>query len=197
MEKPFAPSCERNRGPILNVLTRFLNDRKRVLEVGSGTGQHAVHFAPQFPNLTWVTSDVVDNHPGIETWLKEANLKNIEGPIPFKLGEDSFPTSDVDAIFTANTFHIMAWEDVEELISLSGANLKPKSLFIVYGPFKYNNEFTSDSNLEFHMSLMDRNPKMGIRDFHKVNEQFEKRGFRFLEDIPMPANNQTLVFEKK
>ncbi|MBK24813.1 MAG: methylase [Halobacteriovorax sp.] len=196
MEKPFAPSCERNAGPIHNVLSKHLKDRKRLLEVGSGTGQHAVHFAPKFPHLTWITSDQPQYHQGIKMWLEEAKLPNIEGPLSFKLGEDSFPASNIDVLYTANTFHIMPFDMVKELISLAGANLIPGSLFIVYGPFSYNGEFTSKSNEEFHLNLGQMAPHQGIRDFKDVHEQFEKRGFKLLDDIVMPANNQTLIYKK-
>lgn len=196
IEKPYAPSCERNGGPILNVLSKYLKDRKKVLEVGSGTGQHAIYFAPKFPNLTWVTSDVPENHQGIELWLNEAKVQNIEGPLDFNLGQDSFPASGVDTVFTANTFHIMPWEMVEELISLASANLKKDSLFIVYGPFCYNGVFTAKSNEHFDLILRQKAQHRGIREFNNVHERFLNGGFELLEDILMPANNQTLVYKK-
>ena len=196
MEKPFAPSCERNAGPINNVLSKYLKDRKKLLEVGSGTGQHAVHFAPKFPHLTWVCSDQPMYHEGIKAWLSEANHPNIDGPYSFKLGEDSFPASGIDTVFTANTFHIMPWEMVCELISLSAANLEADSLFLVYGPFKYEGEFTSKSNEDFDLMLRQKASHQGIRDFEKVHDQFTKRGFTLVDDIIMPSNNQTLIFKK-
>ncbi len=196
MKKPFAPSCERNSGPIHNVLSNYLGDKKRLLEVGSGTGQHAVYFASKFPHLTWITTDQPTYHQGIKMWLEEAKLPNLEGPLSFKLGEDSFPANNIDVVYTANTFHIMPWEMVEELISLAGANLLEGSLFIVYGPFTYNGEYTSKSNEEFHLNLRQMAPHQGIRDFKNVHEQFEKRGFKFQGDIAMPANNQILIYKK-
>ena len=195
-QKPFSPSCERNRGPILNILSAYLPDHKRLLEVGSGTGQHAVYFAPKFSNLTWITTDRIENHEGIKAWLEEEACPNIEGPLSFNLGEDSFPAANIDVVFTANTFHIMPWEMVQELISLSGANLEKGSVFIVYGPFTYDGEFTSPSNKEFHQILRQRASHQGIRDFKNVNEMFVKAGFKLQEDFSMPANNQTLVFKK-
>lgn len=195
-EKPFAPSCERNRGPILNILNSCLKGHKRLLEVGSGTGQHAVYFAPKFEGLTWITSDRAENHQGIKAWLDEAKLPNIEGPLSFNLGEDSFPAANIDAVYTANTFHIMPFEMVSELISLSGANLEKDSVFIVYGPFTYEGKFTSTSNEEFDQILRQRASHQGIREFNEIKQMFEKAGFDFKEDIAMPANNQTLIFKK-
>jgi cyclopropane fatty-acyl-phospholipid synthase-like methyltransferase len=196
LQKPFSPSCERNRGPILNILSAYLPEHKRLLEVGSGTGQHAVYFAPKFDDLTWITTDRDENHAGIKAWLDEEKASNIEGPLSFNLGADSFPATNIDVVYTANTFHIMPWEIVQELISISGANLEKGSLFIVYGPFIYDGRFTSPSNEEFHQILRQRASHQGIREFKNVNKMFEKAGFKLMEDFSMPANNQTLVFKK-
>lgn len=198
MSKPFSPACERNRIPILKVMQEIVTSNdQRLLEVGSGTGQHAVYLAPHFPHMIWVTSDVKENHYGIQLWLEESGAPNIIGPGEFQVGEDSFPNGNFDIVFTANTFHIMHWYQCEELMDMLGKNLSAGAKVLIYGPFKYNGKFTSPSNEEFDASLKQRDPLMGIRDFEEVVRYMEKRAFALLKDNEMPANNRLLVFEKK
>ncbi|MGH8128807.1 MAG: DUF938 domain-containing protein, partial [Gammaproteobacteria bacterium] len=141
-------ACERNREPILAVLREHFSDRSRVLEIGSGTGQHAVHFAQAMPHLMWQTSDRTENLPGIRLWLKEAALSNTPAPLAFDVNED-WPTSEYDALFSANTLHIMSWTEVERLFNGIDALLADDATVIVYGPFNYKGEFTSASNAAF------------------------------------------------
>lgn len=198
MTKPFSPACERNRIPILKVMQDLITSSdSRLLEIGSGTGQHAVYLAPHFPHMIWVTSDVKENHYGIQLWLAESGAPNIIGPGVFKVGEDQFPNGHFDVVFTANTFHIMPWFLCEELMDQLGKNLDAGAKVLIYGPFNYNGKFTSDSNREFDESLRQRDPLMGIRDFEEVVRYMEKRAFGLLKDNEMPANNRLLVFEKK
>jgi len=170
---------------------------QRLLEVGSGTGQHAVYLAPHFPHMIWVTSDVKENHEGIKMWLAESGAPNIIGPGEFQIGEDKFPNGNFDVVFTANTFHIMHWYQCEELMDMLGKNLNAGAKVLIYGPFNYDGKFTSESNREFDESLQKRDPLMGIRDFEEVVRYMEKRAFALLKDNEMPANNRLLVFEKK
>lgn len=196
--KPFSQACERNRIPILKVMQGLITSHdQRLLEVGSGTGQHAVYLAPHFPHMIWVTSDVKENHEGIKMWLAESGAPNIIGPGEFQVGEDKFPNGNFDVVFTANTFHIMTWYQCEELMDMLGKNLVAGAKVLIYGPFNYNGKFTSPSNEEFDESLRKRDPLMGIRDFEEVVRYMEKRAFALLKDNEMPANNRLLVFEKK
>jgi SAM-dependent methyltransferase len=197
MDKPFSQACERNRIPILKVLKDVVEPTDtRLLEVGSGTGQHAVYFAPHFPHLIWVTSDQRENLPGIRSWLDESGAPNLIGPGIFKVGVDAFPNGVFDVVFTANTFHIMSWDECKILMRDLGKHLRPGARFLVYGPFNYRGAFTSDSNRDFDRSLRERGAHQGIRDFEAVCEYLAENGLALLRDYEMPANNQLLVFRK-
>ncbi len=195
-EKPYSPACDRNKEPILELLKSYIKSG-RLLEIGTGTGQHAVYFAKNLTNIEWQTSDVQENHAGIQMWLDEAQLSNVKNPISFQIGRDTFPKGEYDFVYTANTLHIMSWDEVQSLITLLGENSKVNSKVFFYGPFKYNGEYTSKSNLEFDLNLQESNPKKGIRDFEKVQNLMQEAGFDLLKDHEMPANNRMLVFEKK
>mgnify|MGYP006188867049 CR=1 FL=1 len=197
MEKPFSAACERNRIHILKAMKEVVGPHaRRLLEIGSGTGQHAVYLAPHFSHMIWVTSDVKENLGGISMWLDESGAPNIIGPGKFKVGEDDFPNGDFDVVFTANTFHIMGWHECLTLMDLLGANLREDAMVLIYGPFNYNNQFTSPSNAEFDQSLKSRHPQMGIRDFEDVVKNMELNSFVLSKDFEMPANNRLLVFRK-
>lgn len=195
MEKPFAPSCERNQGPILDVLQRHFGATCRVLEVGSGTGQHAVHFAAAMPWLSWQCSDRADNLPGIAQWLDDAALPNTPPAIELDV-DGPWPDAAFDAVFTANSLHIMGWPQVEAFFAGTGALLEPGGLLVVYGPFNYGGEFTSDSNRAFEQWLKDRDPVSGIRDFDAVDALAHAIGLALVEDNAMPANNRCLVWRR-
>jgi len=205
-EKPFSPSCERNRDPILSVLREHFADRKRVLEIGSGTGQHAVCFAEALPWLAWQSSDREENLPGIQMWLDEAALPNTPAPLVFDVATQQPPRSRerdativprFDAIFSANTLHIMSWEEVEKLFAALSALTTAEAKLVIYGPFNYAGRYTSASNAEFDQSLKRRVPHMGIRDFQDVNRLAQSAGFALLEDVAMPANNRCLVWRRE
>ena len=196
MEKPCSPSCERNREPILAVLRERFARCKRVLEIGSGTGQHAVYFAAALPKLRWQTSDVAENLPGIRMWLKEAALPNTPAPLVFDVG-DTPPTGDYDAVFSANTLHIMSWKEVERLFAALPGLTRAGALLVVYGPFNYEGQFTSPSNAQFDEALRSGNPKRGIRDFEEVDALAAAAGFVLEEDRAMPANNRCIVWKRK
>jgi SAM-dependent methyltransferase len=197
MEKPFSEASERNRIPILKVMKEVITSQDRkLLEVGSGTGQHAVYLAPHFPHMIWVTSDLKENHPGINMWLDESGAPNIIGPGIFKVGENEFPNGEFDVVFTSNTFHIMHWSECVLLMEMLGKNLHEGSKFLVYGPFNYNKKFTSPSNEEFDKSLKAKDPMMGIRNVEDVIQGMMKNGFTLSKDHEMPANNRLLVFQK-
>jgi cyclopropane fatty-acyl-phospholipid synthase-like methyltransferase len=194
-DKPFAPSCERNQGPILDVLQRHLAGTRRVLEVGSGTGQHAVHFAAAMPWLVWQSSDRADYLPGIAAWRDDAALPNT--PPALELDVDGpWPDARFDAVFTANSLHIMGWPQVEAFFAGIDKVLEKNGLLIVYGPFNYGGEFTSDSNRAFEQWLKDRDPASGIRDFEAVDALARAIGLALAEDNAMPANNRCLVWQR-
>jgi len=205
-EKPNSPSCERNREPILSVLRVHFADRRHVLEIGSGTGQHAVYFAEALPWLLWQTSDREENLPGIQMWLHEAALPNTPAPLVFDVATQQAPTSREgdapidalrhDAIFSANTLHIMSWAEVVKLFDVLPSLTTADAKLVVYGPFNYGGEFTSASNAAFDRSLKQRVPHMGIRDFEEVNRLAQSTGFVLLDDVAMPANNRCLVWRR-
>ena len=195
-EKPFSQACENNKQPILDVLMRIFSDSTRVLEIGSGTGQHAAYFAPRLPHVQWMTSDLAENHLGIRMWVEEFPSPNLLLPIALDVHEPSWAFVAVDAVFSANTAHIMHWPDVEAMFGGVAQLLEPGGMFAVYGPFNYAGKFTSDSNARFDASLRARDPGMGIRDFEAVDALAVAAGLVLLEDNPMPANNRTLLWRK-
>lgn len=194
MEKPYAPSCEKNREPILEVLRQHFADRQHVLEIGSGTGQHAIFFAERLPHLRWQTSDRAENLPGIRAWLDEAGLPNTPPPLQFDV-QETWPALRFDAIFSANTLHIMPWTAVQSLFAGLGGILSPRAKLVIYGPFNYGGQFTSDSNARFDRWLKETAPHQGIRDFEKVHALAAAAGLELLEDRAMPSNNRCLVWE--
>ena len=196
-EKPSAPACERNRDPILAVLRAHFSDRAHVLEIGSGTGQHAVHFAAAMPYIVWQTSDRAENLPGIRAWLAEANLPNTPPPIELDVATGSWPATRFDAVFSANTLHIMSWAEVEMLFRALAGVTTPDAKLAIYGPFNYEGAYTSASNAAFDESLKQRGRQMGIRDMEAVNSLARDAGFALIDDVPMPANNRTLVWQRQ
>jgi len=195
--KPYSESCEQNREPILEVLRIELAGRSHLLEIGSGTGQHAVYFAPEFPQLVWQTSDISDHHAGINTWLSDAGANNIRPPLALDVCKDTWPAARYDAVFSANTVHIMSWPEVECLFAGIGNTLKDGGVFCLYGPFNYNGQFTSESNERFDQWLKSRDPLSGVRDFEALQELAGKAGLVLKKDYEMPANNRTLVWSKR
>jgi cyclopropane fatty-acyl-phospholipid synthase-like methyltransferase len=194
--KPHAPACERNRDPILDVLRTHFADSQRVLEVGSGTGQHAVYFAAAMPWLTWQCSDVAEQLPGISLWLDGAQLANTPPPLELDV-RGTWPQQSFDAVFSANTLHIMAWPEVETFFAGVGQILQPQGgVLAVYGPFNYRGAYTSASNREFDEWLRGRDPRSGIRDFESVDALARGIGLQRVADIAMPANNRTLVWRR-
>jgi cyclopropane fatty-acyl-phospholipid synthase-like methyltransferase len=194
--KPFSESCEQNKQPILEILRKEFANAQRVLEIGSGTGQHAVYFAAEFPHLTWQTSDVAEYHPGILAWQADAKLKNIQSPLILNVAEDSWPDTQYDAVFSANTVHIMGWPEVEAMFAGIGSILEPKGRFCLYGPFNYGGKFTSESNARFDQWLKARDPRSGVRNFEDLDRLANAEGMRLAQDYAMPANNRILVWLK-
>jgi len=194
--KPYSESCEQNREPILKVLRAELDGYSRLLEIGSGTGQHAVYFAPEFPSLEWQTSDVSAYHPGIHAWLEDAESGNILPPLALDVCRDPWPDNAFDAVFSANTVHIMSWPEVECLFAGVGKVLEPGGVFCLYGPFNYSGRFTSESNARFEQWLKARDPDSGIKDFEALEDLAAKARMELRKDYEMPANNRVLVWSK-
>ncbi len=194
--KPYSESCDQNRDAILEIIQPLLKDRKNVLEVGSGTGQHAIYFAQKMPQLVWHTSDKEENHPGILAWIEEAALDNVRAPLPLDVSRNKWPTHEIDAIFSANTAHIMSWPEVETLMVGVGKKLATNGLFILYGPFNYDGKYTSESNARFDQWLRDRDPLSSIRDFEALDRLAKSAGMILENDFEMPANNRILCWRK-
>lgn len=194
--KPFSQACENNKGPILEVLREVFARPARVVEIGSGTGQHAVHFGTHLPHLVWQPTDVADNLPGIRAWLAEAGLGNVREPLELDVAAAPWPVAAADGAFSANTAHIMAWEEVAGMFRGLGALLPPGAAFCLYGPFAYGGSHTSASNARFDDQLRSRDPRMGIRDLSDLEPAAGAAGFRLEADHAMPANNRTLVWRR-
>lgn len=197
MDKPFSPASERNRGPILEVLKENItHEDRRLLEIGSGTGQHAVYFSPSFPFMEWYPTDLGSQMMGLKKWIDEARIPNLQKATKLDVSKDDFPKLKFDVVYTANTFHIMGWKDCKSFMKLLGHRLREGSRAMIYGPFKYNGEFTSESNAAFDATLRDRDPLSGIRSFEDVNNNMLKNGFELVHDYEMPANNRMLVYKR-
>lgn len=194
-EKPFSAACERNREPILAVLSDFFADRRHVLEVGSGTGQHAAHFAAPLPHLIWQASDRAEHLSGIRAWLDDTALPNTPAPLTLDV-TGAWPPGPFDAVFSANTLHIMGWPEVETFFAALPAVTTRNAKLAIYGPFNHDGHFTSASNAAFDASLKMRAPHMGIRDDAAVDVLAATAGFALHEDIAMPANNRLRLWQR-
>ncbi len=195
MTKPFSQSCENNKSPILAVLRQAFSEVQQVFEVGSGTGQHAVYFAENLPHLHWQTSDLPENHAGINCWLDDCALPNVRRPLVLDLHQP-WPVDNVDGIFTANTLHIVSWPLVEKFFDGVALHLVPGGILCIYGPFNYNAQFTTQSNADFDRRLKSVDAERGIRDFEAIAELANRAGLKLRADHTMPANNRLLEFVK-
>jgi len=189
--KPFAPACERNRDPILAHLTTMFAAVDQVLEIGSGTGQHAVHFAQHLPHLTWQPSDRAQYIDGINGWRDDAALDNLASPLVLDVN-DAWPVVRVPAIFSANTLHIMSWQQVEKFFSGVAQHLSDGGHLVVYGPFNYGGRYSSDSNAQFDVWLKNQSAESAIRDFEAVDKLAQQAGLVLQADHALPANNRLL-----
>ena len=194
--KPWSEACERNREPILDVLREAFAAARDVLEIGSGTGQHAVYFAQALPHLTWHASDRAEHHAGIYAWIAEAALTTLRPPLVLDVRETLWPVPAVDAVFSANTLHIMDWESVQAAFRGIARVLHEGGTLVVYGPFNEGGKFTSDSNARFDAALRSRGTGSGLRDVEAVNALAQDGGLELVQDVAMPANNRTLVWQR-
>jgi len=197
----FSQACENNKQPILTVLQEELRDFKHVLEVGSGTGQHSVYFAPRLKHVNWQTSDVLAHHATINAWHTAYPAHNLYAPLIFDVSRDSVPINKAvdapyDVVFTANTLHIMSWSLVSKLFELVGDMLPINGKFIVYGPFNEKGSYSSESNRQFDHSLRQRDANSGIRHLEDVIDLANTYHLTLSRRYEMPSNNQILIFEK-
>ena len=202
INKPFSESCEQNKDPILSIIKQyFVEENATVLEIGSGTGQHAAYFPYHLPHLTWQPSDTEENLQGIEAWRQSSNLTNTLAAITLDVSQTVWPVTSVDYIFSANTVHIMSWQSVISMFASIRKILKPNGIFCLYGPFNYDGQFTSPSNAQFDLWLKARDPLSGVRDFEALcslaNQPGTDSPLELINDHQMPANNRILVFQKK
>ncbi|MDX1398639.1 MAG: DUF938 domain-containing protein [Oceanospirillum sp.] len=196
MSKPFSQACENNKAPILQVLKHAFSDVSQVLEVGSGTGQHAVYMAEHLPHLQWQPSDQAVYLPGVRLWCSEYAGSNLLAPVELDVTQAQWPEVKADGVFTANTLHIMSWAMVEAFFQGVGALLPEGGKLCLYGPFNYQGAYTSESNQAFDHFLRERDPLSGIRDFEAVAELAESAGLVLEADHEMPANNRLLEWHK-
>ena len=194
--KPDAPATRRNRDAILTVLKTEFRDATSVLEIGSGTGQHAVYFGRALPNLEWQTSDRSENHEGISLWLADIKLSNVKSPLTLDVTTTNRVSASYDAIFSANTAHIMSFIAVKKMFRLIGETLQAHGVFCLYGPFNVGGKFTSKSNEEFNQMLKRQNPEMGIRDLETLNELALENGLIVGNRYAMPANNMIVIWRQ-
>ena len=195
-KKPFSPASARNREPILAALRLLLQDCHSVLEIGSGTGQHAVHFGAALPDLTWQTSDLPANHGGIRAWLDEAALPNVQPPLALDAGSGDWPPGPFDAVYTANTCHIMSWPEVQSMFRGIGRVLAPGGMLCIYGPFNRGGQFTTPSNAQFDASLRAQAPHMGLRNREDIDALARAQGLTQVADLALPANNDLLAWRR-
>jgi len=193
---PYSEACERNKGPILAALSEILPSTCTVLEIGSGTGQHAVHFARGLPRVTWQPTDVPELLPGLALRVEQAGGPNLKPPLALDVRQPHWPVDAADAVYTANTFHIMSWSEVETTLRGIARLLPAGGRFIVYGPFRHAGRETAPSNEEFDRHLRARDPASGIRDFEQLDELLGALGLDLERDQAMPANNRLISWKR-
>lgn len=194
--KPFSQACENNKAPIFDVIRRYMTEPGTVLEIGSGTGQHAVHMAKSLPHVIWQPTDIPAHLPGIEAWRLDSGLDNVLPAIALDVRQAELPTEPVRYLFSANTLHIMSWETVVRFFEVIPQLLANNGMAFFYGPFNYHGRFISESNANFDRFLKEQSPLQGIRDMDDITRLAEKAGLRLVEDCEMPSNNRTLVWRR-
>ncbi|MBC7172987.1 MAG: DUF938 domain-containing protein [Polyangiaceae bacterium] len=188
---------ERNKRPILEVLQRVLPPSGRVLEISSGTGQHASHFAHALPSHRLLPSDVLDeNLESIRAYVADAGLPNLEPPLRIDVLDRDYQVGTVDAVFNANMIHIAPWECAVALFEGAARHLRSQGILVLYGPFRVGGTHTAESNAAFDASLRERDSRWGVRDIEAVEREASRVGLTLEETVPMPANNLCLVFRR-
>lgn len=193
--KPFSQACENNKDPILQIIRTVFCEPTTVWEIGSGTGQHACHFARHLPHLEWQPTDRSENIHGIRLWREQEKLANLKSPLTLDVTDAVWPCNSIDALFTSNTLHIMSRDNVHIFFDRLTEYLNPKAFICIYGPFNYNGAYTSDSNAYFDQWLKSQNASSSIKNIEDILLLSTSRGFSLLDDIAMPANNRLLVLQ--
>lgn len=193
-DKPFAEAAARNAEPILEILRQEFRDSRQVLEIGSGTGQHATRFAAELDHLTWQTSDLDVNHAAIRAWIADSRLSNVLPPISLDVASADI-SSSYDAVYSANTAHIMSFDEVVRMFSLVGRTLRRGGVFCLYGPLRRFGKFNTESNARFDASLRARDPTMGIRDLEELDDLGAAHGLRRTGLYAVPSNNKVAVWQ--
>lgn len=193
---PFAPAAERNRAPIQSVLEKYLPVRARVLEIGAGTGQHAVAFSRAMPLVSWLATDRSDALPDLQARLRTEGPPGMPDAMVLDIPTGPWPEGRFDAAFTANTCHIMPWENVCAMVAGVARVLTSNGLFLVYGPFMSNGRHTSEGNERFDLALRSQDPTQGLRSLESLESEAGRHQLVQERVIPMPANNMTIVFRR-
>lgn len=196
-ERPYAESAERNAEPVLEILRHEFRDCADVLEIGSGTGQHAVRFAAELDHLQWHTSDLEENHEGIRAWIADADLPNVRVPLSLDVRTADMAPAAYDAVYSSNTAHIMSFDAVMDMFALVGRVLRPAGFFCLYGPFQRAGKFNTASNAAFDTNLRSRDPVMGIRDLEALDELGAEQGLQRIALYAVPSNNLVAVWQKR
>ncbi len=195
LKKPFAPAAKENRNVILDVLKQEFKNKNSVLEIGSGTGQHAAYFSQHLPYLSWQASDKKEMLTGISMWINDTKASNALPPIALDVNL-SWPQQQYDAAYAANIAHIMHWNEIEALFSGLNQTLTDKAVFCLYGPFNINGNYTSESNRNFDQWLRNRDPKSCIRDKDDLDQLAVDNDFQISTQWEMPANNKILSWRR-
>lgn len=195
--KPYSQACENNKEPILQAIKTVFTHPLTVWEIGSGTGQHACYFAEKLPHLIWQTTERQQHIAGINSWLKDANLNNLPPPLTLDVTDSVWPCLSIPALFTANTLHIMSYQQVELLFQRLAVYLESGADACIYGPFDYHGKYTSESNANFDTWLKNRDPLSGIKHFEDIMAMATDIGCKLIQDIAMPANNRLLVLKRQ
>ena len=195
--KPSAPAAARNSAAILGVLASELAPAQSLLEIGSGTGQHAVTFAGALPHIAWHTSDLAENHAAVRAWLADAGLPNVTGPEELDMRTASAESATYDAVYSSNTAHIMDFDAVRRMFGFVATALRDNGVFLLYGPFRQHGEFNTESNATFHGTLRAANPEMGLRDLESLDEMAKEGGMSRERLYTMPSNNHLVVWRRQ
>lgn len=196
-ERPFAEYAARNAAPILEILQREFRGASHVLEIGSGTGQHAVVFSAAMDHLHWQTSDLDENHAGIRAWIDSSRIQNVSPPLSIDVREATVEAGAYDAAFSSNTAHIMDIDAVEKMFLLVSQALRPGGVFCLYGPFRQCGAFNTQSNADFDANLRQRDPLMGIRDVETLNEFAAAGSLQRARFYAVPSNNNVAVWTRE
>ncbi len=196
--KQHSPACERNRGPILEVLREVFPSSGRVLEIAAGTGMHSAWFAPRLPGLTWQPTDIGDSAlASLRAWREEVAAPNLLEPLRLDTRDPVWPVSDVQAALCCNMIHISPWESAVGLFAGLGRVLDAGGVFVLYGPFRLDGVHHAPSNEAFDRSLRSRDPSWGVRDLDAVTAVAAEHGLVQEELRALPANNHAVVFRKR